>query len=414
MAVLAPGRRRRGSREEARADRTCRAGRGRDGRCGAVTGEAVLEVLRRAQKRGARLAATCGGAFVLAQAGVLGRQTSHVALVPRARPAAPAPHRPRRPAAPLCRGRTSPDGGGMAAGLDLCVHLVRCDHGASAAAALARVLLIAPHREGGQAQFVDTRVPRHSGRLSDLRAWLVDNLDRPVSLADMAARARCSQRTLLRQFRAETGQSPQQWLSARRVDAARSLLETTRLSVEEIARHTGLGTGANLRQHMRSAIGVGPRAYRRTYQAGAWAPARRHGTRQGPPRGLGVASAGAAERAAQPLTRRKRCHPGARVGERRVAGAPAVAHVDAAECWVSTVRSARPRRRRGVVARVGAVQAVVRCRQPGRARRGRRALPPVRRGARRAVSRLRGRAARPPTAGGSPGGPVPRAGRCPG
>jgi len=131
----------------------------------------------------------------------------------------------------------------MAAGLDLCVHLIRSDHGADAAARLARVLLVAPHREGGQAQFIEHPVPRRDGdgRLSDLRAWLGENLHRPVTLAEMAQRAHCSERTLLRQFRAETGQSPQQWLSARRVEAARAMLETTRHTVEEIGGTPGWG-----------------------------------------------------------------------------------------------------------------------------------------------------------------------------
>lgn len=227
----------------------------------------VLGLLRRARERGARLAATCGGAFVLAQAGVLDgkRATSHWYRTGELQRLHPAVHVDARPL--YVEDGAVVTGAGMAAGLDLCVHLVRSDHGASAAARLARVLVVAPHREGGQAQFIDRRVPRDDGRLSALRAWLLDNLEQEIALTDMARRARCSERTLLRQFRAETGQSPQQWLTARRVDAARSLLERTRLSVEQIARHTGLGTGANLRQHMQKSLGVGPRAYRSTYQA---------------------------------------------------------------------------------------------------------------------------------------------------
>ena len=236
--------------------------------------EAVLALLRRAHERGARLAAMCGGSFVLAQAGVLDgrRATSHWYRTDELQRLHPAVQVDARPL--YVEDGSVVTGAGMAAGLDLCVHLVRSDHGASAAARLARVLVVAPHREGGQAQFVDARARRHDGRLSDLRAWLLANLEQDVTLADMARQARCSERTLLRQFRAETGQSPQQWLTARRIDAARSMLETTRLSVEQVARHTGLGTGANLRQHMRRSLGVGPRAYRSTYQATAHAPAR--------------------------------------------------------------------------------------------------------------------------------------------
>ncbi len=229
--------------------------------------EAVLALLRRAEDRGARLAAMCGGAFVLAQAGVLDgrRATSHWYRTDELQRLHPAVEVDPRPL--YVEDGTALTGAGMAAGLDLCVHIVRRDHGADAASRLARALLVAPHREGGQAQFMHTPVPRQSGRLSDLRAWLVDNLEQEIRLADMATEARCSERTLLRQFRAETGQTPQQWLLARRVDAARAMLETTRLSVEQVARDAGLGTGANLSQHLRKCLGVGPSAYRRTCQA---------------------------------------------------------------------------------------------------------------------------------------------------
>lgn len=226
----------------------------------------LLDLLRRSSARGARMAATCGGAFVLAEAGVLDgrRATSHWYRTQELQRRHPAVQVDARPL--YIEDGQVVTGAGMAAGLDLCVHLVRSDHGAAAAARLARVLVVAPHREGGQAQFIDTGVRRSDGRLSDLRAWLVENLDQDVCLADMAQQARCSERTLLRRFRLETGQSPQQWLTARRVDAARTLLETTRLSVEQVARATGLGTGANLRLHLQRSIGVSPLTYRKTHQ----------------------------------------------------------------------------------------------------------------------------------------------------
>lgn len=172
--------------------------------------EQVLELIRRAADRGARGASTCGGAFVLAQAGILDgrRATSHWYRAEELRRRHPRVQVDPRPL--YVEDGLVVTGAGMAAGLDLCVHLIRSDHGADAAARLARVLLVAPHREGGQAQFIKHPVPRRDGdgRLSDLRAWLGENLHRPVSLADMAQRAHCSERTLLRQFRAETGSPP--------------------------------------------------------------------------------------------------------------------------------------------------------------------------------------------------------------
>lgn len=234
---------------------------------GAATDPAVLDLLRAAAARGARLVSMCGGSFVLAQAGLLDgrRATSHWYCTPDLQAQHPQVQVDPRPL--YVEDGQVLTGAGLAAGLDLCVHLVRADHGAHAAARLARVLLVAPHREGGQAQFVSSPRPRQSGRLSGLRAWLLENLHRPLTLAEMARQAHCSERTLLRQFRAETGQSPQQWLTARRVDAARARLESTRDTVEQIAQATGLGTGANLRQHLRASIGMGPMQYRRTYQA---------------------------------------------------------------------------------------------------------------------------------------------------
>lgn len=226
----------------------------------------LLDLLRRSSARGVRIAATCGGAFVLAQAGVLDgrRATSHWYRTQELQRRHPAVQVDARPL--YVQDGHVVTGAGMAAGLDLCAHLVRTDHGSGAAARLARVLVVAPHREGGQAQFIDPGVRRSDGRLSDLRAWLLENLDQDVCLTEMAQQARCSERTLLRHFKAETGQSPQQWLAARRVDAARAVLETTHLSVEQVARATGLGTGANLRAHLQRSIGVNPVTYRKTYQ----------------------------------------------------------------------------------------------------------------------------------------------------
>jgi len=157
-------------------------------------------------------------------------------------------------------------GAGLAAALDLCIHLVRTDHGAAAAARLARVMVIAPHREGGQAQFIDTPPARRDGSLSELRGWLLESLPEQHTLAEMARRASCSERTLLRHFRAETGQSPHQWLTDQRVHAAQVRLETTEETTADVAHRTGFGTAANLRRHFGTAVGVSPDTYRRSHR----------------------------------------------------------------------------------------------------------------------------------------------------
>jgi transcriptional regulator GlxA family with amidase domain len=153
-------------------------------------------------------------------------------------------------------------GAGLAAGLDMCVHLVRVDHGSHAAARLARVLVVAPHREGPQAQRLERPVPQRPVGLTALRDWMLDNLHEPVTLDQLARRAGCSERSLLRQFRAETGLPPQRWLAGQRLHAACERLEATDDTVEEIARRTGHGTASNLRRRMLAEFRVGPHAYR--------------------------------------------------------------------------------------------------------------------------------------------------------
>jgi AraC family transcriptional activator FtrA len=226
----------------------------------------VLQLLRRAATRGARLVSVCGGAFTLAEAGLLDDRpaTTHWYRTGRLQRTYPRVRVDQRPLY-VDSGQVLTSAG-LAAGLDLCTHLVRADHGAAAAARLARVLVIAPHREGGQAQFVAGPPARPGGSLSELRAALLERLDQRVTLADLARQARCSERTLLRRFRAETGQSPLQWLTARRVDAARMRLETTDETIDDIAHRTGLGTAANLRQQLKAHVGLSPQQYRRTHR----------------------------------------------------------------------------------------------------------------------------------------------------
>lgn len=156
---------------------------------------------------------------------------------------------------------------GVAAGVDLCLHLVRRDHGSEAANRVARLCVVAPWREGGQAQFIERPVPPPAAAsTSATRAWAMERLDRPLTLAELAAHARMSVRTFSRRFRAEAGATPGQWLTQQRVHHARRLLETTDLPVDAVASRAGFGTAASLRQHLTAALGVSPTAYRHTFR----------------------------------------------------------------------------------------------------------------------------------------------------
>jgi transcriptional regulator GlxA family with amidase domain len=228
--------------------------------------DAPLAALRRAADRGARVASICTGAFVLAAAGLLDghRATTHW-----------------RYAARLAREfplvRVDPDvlyvdegdvltSAGVAAGVDLCLHLVRRDHGAAAANAVARRMVVAAHRDGGQAQYVERPLPATTGGgLEPTRAWMEERLAEPQTVEDMARHAGYSPRTFARRFRAETGTTPLQWLIRRRVAEAQRLLEGTAMSVEEVASRCGFGGAVALRQHFGRVVGTSPTAYRRAF-----------------------------------------------------------------------------------------------------------------------------------------------------
>ncbi|HLK00868.1 MAG TPA: helix-turn-helix domain-containing protein [Streptosporangiaceae bacterium] len=218
---------------------------------------------------GTRLMSICTGAFILAAAGLLdGRPaTTHWMLADRFRRWFP-------------RVRLDPnvlfvdDGdiltsAGAASGIDLCLHVLRSDHGAELANEVARKCVVPPYREGGQAQYISRPVPPASGQsTSGARQWALENLSRPLALSDLAGVAGMSMRTFARRFHDEAGMSPGQWLIQQRVQRARLLLESTDLPVDTIASRVGFATAASLRQHMHAAIGVAPVAYRRTFQAG--------------------------------------------------------------------------------------------------------------------------------------------------
>jgi transcriptional regulator GlxA family with amidase domain len=236
--------------------------------CGDRDGSPELRAaLRAAHARGARIASICTGAFILAAAGLLDgrRATTHWAHA--ARLAETYPQVDVDPNVLYVEDGTIFTSAGTAAGIDLCLHLVRRDLGSDVANAVARRMVVPPHRDGGQAQFVDAPVPRgDADSLGPLLDWALANLEQQLTLDDLARHAHISTRTLVRRFQAATGTTPLQWLLAQRVRRARHLLEATDEPVERIAALAGFGTAANLRQHFTRAVGVAPMAYRRTFR----------------------------------------------------------------------------------------------------------------------------------------------------
>ncbi|MFI5890893.1 GlxA family transcriptional regulator [Actinoplanes sp. NPDC051513] len=227
----------------------------------------VKAALLAAAERGARIVSICTGASVLAAAGLLD-----------GRPAAT--HWAWADCIPGLYPQVKwnldvlfvDDGdiltsAGVGAGIDLCLHIVRNDHGAEVANRAARRCVVPPFRDGGQAQYIERPVPQSAGAGTEpTRAWALDRLAEPVSLEDMAEHARMSVRTFTRRFRDETGMSPRQWLLRQRVTHAQLLLESTDLGVDTVARRSGLGSATALRQHLQATIGVAPSAYRKTFR----------------------------------------------------------------------------------------------------------------------------------------------------
>ncbi|NUS64872.1 MAG: helix-turn-helix domain-containing protein [Saccharothrix sp.] len=230
--------------------------------------EQVRDALLAAAARGARVMSICTGAFVLAAAGLLnGRKaTTHWAHADN--------FRRLFPEVDLDPDVLFVDGGdvltsaGVAAGVDLCLHLVRHDHGSGVANMAARRCVVPAWRPGGQSQFIVRPIPEHADTsTAQARAWALEHLDGPLDLRALAAHARMSVRTFTRRFREETGVSPGKWITQQRVERARHLLETTDLAVDQVARHAGFGTGAALRQQMSATLGVAPSVYRTTFRS---------------------------------------------------------------------------------------------------------------------------------------------------
>lgn len=227
---------------------------------------AVTEALARLPAH-ARIMSICTGAFVLAAAGILdGRPaTTHWAHSEL--------FRRLYPKVLLNEQVLFVDDGdvltsaGLCAGLDLCLHVLRADHGSEVANRVARYCVVPPWREGGQRQFVDLPLPDNGdASTAATREWALHRLESAMDLDTLAAHAKMSVRTFSRRFRAETGASPGRWLLRQRLARARHLLETTDLPVDRVAAESGLGTAASLRQHMRAELGVSPLAYRKTFR----------------------------------------------------------------------------------------------------------------------------------------------------
>lgn len=226
----------------------------------------VCDALLSAADRGARMMSVCTGAFALAGAGLLDgrraathwRDASDLAS--------------RYPAVTVDPHVLYVDEGhvltsaGLAAGIDLCIHVVRQDHGIEAAATVARRMVVAPYRAGGQAQFLQRPLPPTGIGLALTCEWMLSRLSEPLTVQHLARRAGWSTRTFARRFLAETGETPLRWLAMQRLYEARRLLESTDLPVDQVAARSGLGTASNLRMHLSRELGTTPTAYRRSYR----------------------------------------------------------------------------------------------------------------------------------------------------
>ncbi len=230
----------------------------------------VLDAVRRASERGALLLSVCSGVFLLAAAGVIeGRRvTTHWMHADELRRQYPSLD--IDPDVLFVDDGNLVTSAGTAAGIDACLHLVRRELGAKAANTIARRMVVAPQREGGQRQFIERPVPEcEEDSFAELLEWMTEHLDEPLTVRDLARRAHTSERTFARSFVAQTGTTPLAWLTSQRVAHAQSLLEESTLDLEEVARRCGFGSAALLRHHFRRAVGITPTEYRQTFRFAA-------------------------------------------------------------------------------------------------------------------------------------------------
>ncbi|MCF0091564.1 GlxA family transcriptional regulator [Micromonospora sp. MH99] len=236
---------------------------------GAATPPAVLDSLRAAAANGARIASICGGAFTLAATGLLDGHRATTHWVATDQLAAQHPRVRVDPNVLYVDSGQFLTSAGAAAGLDLCLHLVRRDHGAAVAAEVARLSVMPLERAGGQAQFITHEPPAPEGAtLEPLLAWMRDNSRRELTLADIARHAGMSTRTLNRRFRDQTGTTPLRWLHRVRVHRAQHLLETTAQPVDRVATQVGFGSTTAFRDRFKRITGTSPQAYRRSFRGG--------------------------------------------------------------------------------------------------------------------------------------------------
>lgn len=228
----------------------------------------VIDALQRAYTRGARLLTVCSGAFALAHAGLLdGRKaTTHWRYTDQL--AAQFPNIEVDPDVLYVDEGQILTSAGTAAGIDLCLHVVRCDHGVAIANAIARRMVVPPHRDGGQAQYVEAPIDidDEGDPLAATLDWALEHLDEPLTVETLARRSLMSPRTFARRFRAATGTTPLQWVLRQRISSAQRMLETSDVPIEIIAQRSGFGSAAVLRTHFRRVVGTPPLSYRRTFR----------------------------------------------------------------------------------------------------------------------------------------------------
>lgn len=227
----------------------------------------ALDALDAAHRRGARIASICAGAFALAQAGLLDgrRATTHWFNAPEL--AAEHPAVQVDPTVLYVDEGDVLTGGGLAAGLDLCLYMLSLDYGEEAAVDRARHMVMPLHRSGGQAQFIPTETSAPGEDLAAVTTWALERLNSPITVDDLARKALQAPRTFARNFQAAMGTSPHAWLTAERLRRACTLLENGHLSIDEVARRSGLGSPSNLRLHFRRAFSTTPTAYRSAFRA---------------------------------------------------------------------------------------------------------------------------------------------------
>ncbi|MGY6500575.1 MAG: helix-turn-helix domain-containing protein [Acidimicrobiales bacterium] len=228
-----------------------------------------LAALRTAHARGARLVSYCSGAFALADAGLLDRRPATTHWKYAARLTQRFPEVDLRPGVLYVDDGQILTSAGTAAAIDVSLHIVRQDHGAEVANGVARSMVVPPHRDGGQAQYIARPVPETPETGNDLAPvldWILAHLDHPLTVDEMATRALMSPRTFARRFAADVGGTPLQWLLRQRVHRAQELLETTELGLDHVADACGFGSAATLRVHFQRVVGTSPGAYRRTFR----------------------------------------------------------------------------------------------------------------------------------------------------